>query len=179
MSEPFIGEIKIFGGNYAPRGWAFCNGQLLPISQNTALFSILGNTFGGDGRSTLGLPNMQGRAPMHPGQGPGLSQRRLGERGGVDQVTLDETHMPSHSHHLQAGTGVGPLGRGNTNDPIGNYTSVPTSGNQYASSGTKTPMSADAVSHKGSANPSPHNNMQSFLTMNFIVALAGQFPSRS
>ena len=96
MSEPFIAEIRIFAGNFAPRSWAFCNGQLLPISQNTALFSLVGTTYGGDGRTTFGVPNLQGRAPMHAGNGPGLSSRRLGESGGVETVTLTETQMPNH-----------------------------------------------------------------------------------
>ncbi len=102
MSEPFIAEIKIFAGNFAPRGWAFCNGQLLPISQNTALFSLVGTTYGGDGRTTMGLPDLQGRTPMHPGRGPGLTSRRLGERGGSTTVTLNEAQMASHKHTLQA-----------------------------------------------------------------------------
>ena len=102
MSEPFIAEIRIFAGNFAPRSWAFCDGQLLPISQNTALFSLIGTVYGGDGRSTTALPNMMGRAPMHPGRGPGLTSRRLGQRGGVEMVTLSEAQMPDHTHTLRA-----------------------------------------------------------------------------
>ena len=98
MSDPFVAEIKIFAGNFAPRGWAFCNGQLLPIAQNTALFSLIGTTYGGDGRTTTALPNMEDRAPMHPGNGPGLTNRRLGERGGVETVTLSASNMPAHAH---------------------------------------------------------------------------------
>ena len=98
MSEPFIAEIRIFAGNFAPRGWAFCNGQLLPIAQNTALFSLTGTTYGGDGRSTFGLPDLRGRAPLHPGRGPGLTDRRLGEKGGAATVTLTEAQMPAHGH---------------------------------------------------------------------------------
>ncbi|MCA1780512.1 MAG: tail fiber protein [Xanthomonadaceae bacterium] len=101
MSEPFIAEIRIFAGNFAPRGWAYCDGQLLPISQNTALFSLIGTTYGGDGRNTTALPNLQGRTPMHPGRGPGLTSRRLGERGGVEAVTLSEAQMPNHNHALR------------------------------------------------------------------------------
>lgn len=100
MSEPFIAEIRIFAGNFAPRGWAFCDGQLLPIAQNTALFSLIGTTYGGDGRTTTALPNLQGRAPMHPGRGPGLTSRRLGQKGGVETVTLTEAQMSSHNHTL-------------------------------------------------------------------------------
>ena len=104
MSEPFIAEIRIFAGNFAPRGWAFCNGQLLPISQNTALFSLIGTTYGGDGRTTTALPNLQGCAPMHPGNGPGLTSRRLGQRGGAETITLTEAQMPQHQHSAVGST---------------------------------------------------------------------------
>ena len=100
MSEPFIAEIRIFAGNFAPRSWAFCDGQLLPISQNTALFSLIGTTYGGDGRTTTALPNLQGRAPMHPGRGPGLTSRRLGEAIGTNDVILSQTQLPPHTHAL-------------------------------------------------------------------------------
>ena len=105
MSEPFTAEIRIFAGNFAPRGWAFCNGQLLPISQNTALFSLIGTTYGGDGRTTTALPNLKGRIPMHPGRGPGLTSRRLGQRGGVEMVTLSEAQMPNHNHTYERSIG--------------------------------------------------------------------------
>jgi microcystin-dependent protein len=101
MSEPFVAEIRIFAGNFAPRGWAFCSGQLLPISQNTALFSLIGTIYGGDGRSTMALPNMAGRAPMHPGRGPGLTQRQIGQRGGAESIALTAAQMPNHNHQLQ------------------------------------------------------------------------------
>src|SRR5512135_3601787 len=107
MSSPFVAEIRIFGFNFAPKGWAFCNGQLMPISQNTALFSLLGTTYGGDGKSTFGLPNLQGSAPMQQGQGPGLTLRDLGEIGGEQSVTLLQTEMPVHSHVVQAAAGTG------------------------------------------------------------------------
>ena len=116
MSEPFIGEIRIFAGNFAPRGWAFCDGQLLPIASNTALFSLIGTTYGGDGETTMALPDLQGRAPMHSGFGPGLTSRRLGQRGGVSTVTLSEAQMPSHTHTMQ-----GSLQYGDDNDPGGQY----------------------------------------------------------
>ena len=116
FSDPFIAEVMIFAGNFAPRNWAFCNGQLLPISQNTALFSLIGTTYGGDGRTTTALPNMQGRAPMHPGRGPGLSQRRLGENGGFETVTLTENQLPGHSHNLKASAFPA-----NDDDPAGQY----------------------------------------------------------
>lgn len=177
MSEPFIAEIRIFAGNFAPRGWAFCNGQLLPVSQNTALFSLIGTTYGGDGRSTTALPNLQGRAPMHPGRGPGLTSRRLGQRGGVEDVTLTEAQLPNHSHTLRAATGGGRFGVGNAKDPE-NATLATTSGASYASgSSAKVPMADAALPPAGGSQA--HNNMQPFLTMNFIIALQGLYPSRS
>ncbi len=172
MSEPFVAEIRIFAGNFAPRGWAFCNGQLLPVSQNTALFSLIGTTYGGDGRSTTALPNLEGRAPMQPGRGPGLTSRRLGERGGVETVTLTEAQMPQHNHPAEATTDTG-----STNVPVNN---VPASvlgrgSNLYKSSGAQVAM--DPLRNSGGSQP--HNNMQPFLTMNFIIALVGLYPSRS
>ena len=171
MSEPFIAEIRIFAGNFAPRGWAFCNGQLLPISQNTALFSLIGTTYGGDGRTTTALPNLEGRAPMHPGRGPGLTARRLGERGGVETVTLTEAQMPAHHHSLMAteeeGLFLTPqnqyLAAGSTI-----YSTVKTS---------EVPMASQALPSTGGSQA--HNNMQPYLTMNFIIALVGLYPSRS
>ena len=106
MSDPFIGEISLFASNFAPRGWALCDGQLLPISTNTALFALLGTTYGGDGRTTFGLPDLRGRLPVHAGTGPGLTQRRLGERSGVEQVTLSTTELPSHGHAVRGNSGV-------------------------------------------------------------------------
>ena len=114
MSEPFVAEIRIFAGNFAPRSWAFCNGQLLPVSQNTALFSLIGTTYGGDGRTTTALPNLKGRAPMHPGRGPGLTSRRLGQRGGAEMITLSEAQMPSHTHSANASNDAATF-----NDPNG------------------------------------------------------------
>jgi len=172
MSEPFIAEIRIFAGNFAPRGWAFCDGQLLPISQNTALFSLIGTTYGGDGRTTTALPNLQGRAPMHPGRGPGLTARRLGERGGADTVTLSEAQMPAHTHLLQA-TAV----PGNDNDPPGGYYAASAGANVYGTPGTLVSMAGPALDAAGGGQP--HNNMQPFLTLNFIIALVGLYPSRS
>lgn len=170
MSEPFIAEIRIFAGNFAPRGWAFCNGQLLPISQNTALFSLIGTTYGGDGRTTTALPNLQGRAPMHPGRGPGLTDRRLGERGGVETVTLSEAQMPNHTHTM-----VGSEERGDNNTPVANFLSAGT--DQYLSSTDGSNMAAASVPNAGGNQP--HNNLQPFLAINFIIALVGLYPSRS
>lgn len=173
MSEPFIAEIRIFAGNFAPRGWAFCNGQLLPVSQNTALFSLIGTTYGGDGRTTTALPNLQGRTPMHPGRGPGLTDRRLGERGGVETVTLTEAQMPSHTHNLRASLDTGDLNAPNSNR------SIARSGGGFAYQQTSSSLVAlDPASNQTTGGSQPHNNLQPFLTMNFIIALVGLYPSR-
>ena len=177
MSEPFIAEIRIFAGNFAPRSWAFCNGQLLPIAQNTALFSLIGTIYGGDGRTTTALPNLQGRAPMHAGRGPGLTARREGQRLGSETVALNVNQMPNHRHSLQAGVGSGIIGGGgNALDPANNYTSKPPTGNAYAT-GNHTNMAAGAVGSTGQGVA--HNNMQPYLAINFIIALQGLYPSRS
>ena len=172
MSEPFIAEIRIFAGNFAPRSWAFCNGQLLPVSQNTALFSLIGTTYGGDGRSTTALPNLQGRAAMHPGRGPGLTSKRLGQRGGTEMVTLSEAQMPSHTHTVSGQTGIS-----NSNDPAGKVWSRPFGGPVAYNTGTLVSMAEQATNNTGGSQP--HNNMQPFLAMNFIIALQGLYPSRS
>ena len=173
MSEPFTAEIRIFAGNFAPRGWAFCNGQLLPISQNTALFSLIGTTYGGDGRSTTALPNMQGRAPMHPGRGPGLTSRRLGQKGGVETVTLTEAQMPSHTHTQRASSR-----RARNEFPSNTATFAEAAETTYApATSTAANMSSNALSNTGGSQA--HNNMQPFLTMSFIIALVGLYPSRS
>jgi len=173
MSEPFIAEIRIFAGNFAPRSWAFCNGQLLPIAQNTALFSLIGTTYGGDGRSTTALPNLQGRAPMHPGRGPGLTSRRLGQRGGVEHVTLTEAQMPNHTHTLMSQTAPGIPGA-----PTDRVLSRALGAAPYQSAANNLVAMADqALPNAGGSQQ--HNNMQPFLTMNFIIALQGLYPSRS
>jgi microcystin-dependent protein len=174
MSEPFIAEIRIFAGNFAPRGWAFCNGQLLPVSQNTALFSLIGTTYGGDGRTTTALPNLQGRAPMHPGRGPGLTARRLGERGGVESVTLSEAQMPNHNHSFQAASAPS-----NSNTPGGAALANPAvqAVRIYGNAANLVAMAGNAIGNAGGSQQ--HNNLQPFLTMNFIIALVGLYPSRS
>ena len=170
MSEPFIAEIRIFAGNFAPRGWAFCNGQLLPISQNTALFSLIGTTYGGDGRTTTALPNLQGRAPMHPGRGPGLTAKRLGERGGVETVTLTEAQMPNHNHTWEVSAEDG-----DRRDPTGRYFGRGSA--LYAQPNNLNAMAESILPSTGGSQA--HNNLQPFLTMNFIIALVGLYPSRS
>ena len=176
MSEPFIAEIRIFAGNFAPRSWAFCDGQLLPVAQNTALFSLIGTTYGGDGRTTTALPNMQGRLPMHPGRGPGLTSRRLGQKGGVEMVTLTEAQMPNHTHTLSGSTEEAEFD-GSPN-PGNNLTGVVEGGKEpYAPSANLTSLSASALPNTGGSQA--HNNLQPFLAMNFIIALQGLYPSRS
>ncbi|MCE8006329.1 tail fiber protein [Aestuariivita sp.] len=179
MSEPFIAEIRIFAGNFAPRGWAFCDGQLLPISNNTALFSLIGTTYGGDGRTTTALPNMQGRAPMHPGRGPGLTNRRLGQRVGSETVTLNEAQIPSHSHSARATTNGG----GSGIEPSNTTSLARTAGfppdllYQTNTSANLVDMASEAIGTTGGGQP--HTNLQPFLVMNFIIALVGLYPSRS
>jgi microcystin-dependent protein len=173
MSEPFIAEIRIFAGNFAPRNWAFCNGQLLPVAQNTALFSLIGTTYGGDGRTTTALPNLQGRAPMHPGRGPGLTSRRLGENGGAEDVTLSEAQMPNHTHTMRATSETADL-----NAPGPTRTLARSSGGfayQQADSNL-VDLAGQALPNAGGSQA--HNSMQPYLAINFIIALAGLYPTR-
>lgn len=176
MSDPFVAEIRIFAGNFAPKGWALCNGQILPISQNTALFSLLGTTYGGNGQSTFALPNLQASAPLQAGQGSGLSLRDLGEVGGEQSVTLLQSEMPLHGHAAQALSGA----RGNQLSPAGHVWSKAQYGRQaapmYSATGAQL-MSPNAISVVGGSLP--HNNLMPYLTLNFIIALQGVFPPRS
>lgn len=176
MSNPFVAEIRIFAGNFAPTGWALCNGQLMPISQNTALFSLLGTTYGGDGKSTFALPNLQGSAPLQQGQGPGLSQRFLGEIGGEQTVTLLQTEMPIHTHGVKCSSGGGGLPGPQGNTWAGGGRGRPAA---YTPSnpGNNVQMSPSAVSVAGSSFP--HNNMPPYLCLTFIIALQGVFPPRT
>ncbi|MEY2508177.1 MAG: hypothetical protein QOH01_2506 [Verrucomicrobiota bacterium] len=170
MADPFVAEIRIFPFNFAPKGWAFCDGQLLPLSQNTALFSLLGTTYGGDGKSTFALPNMQGNAPMHPGQGQGLSLRDLGETGGTESVTLIDSEIPSHTHTM---FGVEDDAGFKTPDNMflggGNQMYIPPSGNVI--------LAPQALGITGGSLP--HNNMQPYLTLSFCIAMQGVFPPRT
>jgi microcystin-dependent protein len=174
MSDPFIAEIRIFAGNFAPRSWAFCNGQLLPIAQNTALFSLVGTTYGGDGRTNFGLPNLQGRAPMHPGNGPGLSSRRLGQSGGADTVTLSESLMPAHRHTVQVSDEDGA-----DNSPADMGTSGTEANQRIYGAVTNLTAMAQVAMPDNAGGSQQHNNLQPFLVLNFIIALAGVFPSRN
>ena len=174
MADPFVAEIRIFAFQFAPKGWAFCDGQLLPLSQNTALFSLLGTTYGGDGKSTFALPDMQGNAPMHPGQGPGLSLHDLGETGGSQFVTLLESEIPSHTHNLMDQQALA-----DSNVPTGFSIARVTGATPYlAPAGAPlVSMSPNAVVPAG--GDLPHNNMQPYLTLNFCIALQGVFPPRT
>src|SRR3989475_1202447 len=167
MADPFVAEIRIFPFNFAPKGWAWCDGQLLPLSQNTALFSLLGTTYGGDGKSNFALPDLQGRAPMHPGQGPGLSLHDLGETGGSETVTLLESEIPAHSHGVFAQNASG-----NRTNPVGNALARASAGNVYSPGSPApplAPMSDQSLAPAG--GDQPHNNMMPYLTFYFNIAL--------
>lgn len=174
MTDQFVAEIRIFPFNFAPTGWAFCNGQILPLSQNTALFSLLGTTYGGNGKSNFALPDMQGNVPVQPGQGQGLSLRDLGEIGGSENVTLISTEMPTHSHVTQGTQGVT-----NLNNPGTNLVGRPFGGGVAFVAPAGAPLVQMAAQSVGTAGGSqPHNNMMPYLTLNFCIALQGIFPPR-
>lgn len=172
--EPFIGQISMFGGNFAPRNWALCNGQLLPISQNQALFSILGTTYGGDGRTTFALPDLRGRIPMHEGSGPGLSTVRLGQRGGAEQVTLTTNELPSHNH-----TGAIKVSNAAVDDDSPSSNASLGASEIYVTGAPNTYLAAGSVvtNNTGGGRPFPTRNP--YLGINFIIALQGTFPPRS
>ena len=178
--EPFIGQIIMFGGNFAPRGWAFCEGQLLPIQNHTALFSILGTIYGGDGRTTFGLPDLRGRVPIHPGQGQGLTEKRLGAKGGQEQVALTAAQVPAHKHK-GTGTILVDDTKADDSNPKGNVLSVLSKGAKAYSSNPNTTMKNDCVKFDTDSvgGSQAHQNMQPFQAVNFIIALEGIFPSRS
>jgi microcystin-dependent protein len=175
MADPFVAEIRIVGFNFAPRGWAFCNGQLLPLSQNTALFSLLGTNYGGDGRSTFGLPNLQGSAAMFWGQGPGLSLHDIGEVGGSQTVTLIQNEIPAHNHNYQVRPTA--LASGQSSSPTGNYGGRSNSRPYNTTPTANQFMGPTAIQPTGGSFP--HNNMMPYLTMNFVIAMQGVFPPRS
>jgi microcystin-dependent protein len=173
VADPFVAEIRIFPFNFAPKGWAFCDGQLQPISQNTALFSLLGTYYGGDGKTTFALPDLQGRAPMHPGQGPGLSEHFLGEQGGEETVTLSDSEMPNHTHVMKATSETGDLA-----DPTNRAVARASAGNpfQTVTNTNLVQMAFQALMPAGGSLP--HNNLQPYLTLHFCIALQGVFPPR-
>jgi microcystin-dependent protein len=175
MADPFVAEIRIFPFNFAPKGWAFCDGQLLPLSQNTALFSLLGTTYGGDGKSTFALPDLEGRAPMHPGQGPVLSLHDLGETGGSETVSLLESEIPAHSHayNVSQADGIARI-------PTDQFFAAGIGGVVAYTNAAGAPLTAMALQELAPAGGSqPHNNMMPYLTLNFIIALQGIFPSQN
>ena len=171
MSEPFVGEVRMFAGNFAPRGWAFCDGQLLAVSQNDALFSLLGTIYGGDGRTTFGLPDLRGRIPIHPGSGPGLSPRRLGAKGGAENVTLTVNQLPSHTHTLQVTEELAQQASPEGHAPARNLTF-----DGFRQAALSENMNTAAVTNVGGSRS--HTNLQPFLCIHFIIALFGIYPSR-
>ena len=173
MSEPFIGQIMMVGFNFAPRGWANCDGQLLPISQNTALYSLLGTTYGGDGVNTFALPDLRGRVPVHMGTGLGLTTRKIGQRSGQEEVVLNEAQMPSHTHSLQAQNDAASV-----DTPGGNYLAQRGRPDIYDSDSDKlVQMGASAIEATGGSQG--HDNMQPYLVLNFVIALDGIYPERN
>lgn len=172
MSDPFIGEIRMFAGNFAPQGWATCDGQLMAIAQNDALFSLVGTTYGGDGQTTFGLPDLRGRLPLHMGQGPGLSNYPIGQSAGSESVTLTSPQLPAHSHTLLASGAAA-----NNASPLGSLTAASSSSSIYGNAAPAVTMRADAVAPAGGSQP--HDNLMPFLCLNFIIALEGIYPSRN
>lgn len=178
MAQPYLGEIRVFAGNFAPRGYAFCAGQLLAISQNDALYVLLGTTYGGDGITTFGLPDLRGRTPLGQGQGPGLTNRVIGEKAGSESVTLSANQMPAHQHGLLAANTAA-----TTNLPAGAFLAV--AGNEglmyidttQAPAEVNATLPSDTLTNSGGSQP--HNNLMPFLTLNYIIALEGVFPSQN
>lgn len=172
MPDPFLGEITTFAGNFAPAGWALCQGQLLPIAQYEALFSLIGTTYGGDGKTTFALPDLAGRIPLHQGAGPGLSRRVTGESGGSETVTLTSGQLAAHNHAAVCSNTTG-----SSASPINNYWSADSGGNTGAySTSSGGSMAAAAIGNSGEGQP--HNNVQPYVVINYIIALEGIYPSR-
>ena len=173
MSQPYVGEIRMFGGNFAPAGWAFCQGQLVPISENDTLFNLIGTTYGGDGQETFALPDLQGRVPLHQGQGPGISQNyAIGEKGGVESVTLNSQQMPTHNHAVLTSNDIA-----NSNSPNDAILAQSTQILMYTQDTASKFMAPTALSLVGGNQP--HENMQPFLVLSFIISLFGVFPTQN
>lgn len=172
MSEPFVGEVRMFAGNFAPRGWAFCDGQLLAVSQNDALFSLLGTIYGGDGRTTFGLPDLRGRIPIHAGHGPGLSERRLGSKSGSEKETLTVNQMPSHGHAVRTSSATGV-----SDNPQGNLFGHG-AGPAYVPGAPSGAMIFPSEIMGNTGGSRSHTNLMPFLCIHFIIALFGIYPSR-
>jgi microcystin-dependent protein len=172
MSQPYVGEIRMFGGNFAPAGWAFCNGQPMPISENEVLFQLIGTTYGGDGQETFNLPNLQSRVPVHQGQGPGISQNYIiGEQAGVESVTLTTQQIPIHTHPALCSS-VG----GSNSDPAGGLWAL-SDLNQYSTSAPDVSMGTPPINAQPQGGSQPHDNMIPFLVVSYIISLFGIFPS--
>jgi microcystin-dependent protein len=172
MSDSYIGEIRLFAGNFAPKDWAFCDGQQLPIAEFDTLFALIGTTYGGDGQSTFALPDLRGRLPIHQGTGPGLSPRTLGEPGGAEGVVLTAGQLPAHRHTLFASTGPA-----TSTSPSGNVTATASGTNIYGAGAPSIPMSGQATTQAGGSLP--HQNLMPYLCLNFIISLFGVFPPRT
>jgi microcystin-dependent protein len=172
MSQPYIGEIRMFGGNFEPAGWAFCDGRLLAISENDALFNLIGTTYGGDGEETFALPDLNGRIPIHSGTGPGLSNRILGEKAGTESVTLTVNQIPAHTHGFAASTAVG-----NQTNPANEVVGASPNVRLFRPVAPNVAMSASAIGTIGGSQP--HENLMPFLCVNFIISLFGIFPSQT
>ena len=171
MAQPYVGEIRMFAGNFAPAGWMFCDGQQLPISENEVLFQLIGTTYGGDGESTFNLPNLQSRIPLHMGNGPGGITYQLAEMAGTEQETLTVQQIPGHTHAWLASNA-----NANTKDPVGGVPGI-TQGDFYTTSISPIPMAAQSITPVGGSQP--HDNTQPFLCINYIISLFGLFPSPS
>lgn len=171
MSSPYVGEIRMFGGNFAPAGWAFCNGALMPISENDTLFNLIGTTYGGDGQETFALPDLRGRLPIHMGTGSSLSTRVIGESGGVEAVTLTQNQIPNHSHAMLASNDIPTLSTPANNMPGQAAAKLYRGGNPT--------VQLDVQAVQGSGGSQPHTNIQPYLCVNFIISLFGIFPSQT
>ncbi len=176
MTEPFIAQIVMFGGNFAPRGWALCDGQLLAVAQNSSLFALLGTVYGGDGRTTFALPDLRGRLPRHQGSGPGLTPRQIGKKDGIEDVVLNPAQMPTHTHQLDGTTEQADSNAAGGGDPTGKVLAF-ASTNIYSAVAPDSDFDASAVSDTG--DDQEHSNIMPFLCVNFIIALTGIFPSRN